>query len=705
MKFYSVLQLGRSTGFSRKWVGQGLVSVGSARFVATQVHREWQSLSVHNGKPAFALTRSFSASVKRYNVEAQQTGSDENGSSTKSSEEGDVTSIIPIERIRNIAIIAHVDHGKTTLVDQLLKQSGVLSGESFSTDRVMDSNQLEKERGITILSKSTGVFYKGHRINIVDTPGHADFGGEVERVLSNVDGVCLVVCASDGPMAQTKYVLSKALQKGLKPIVVLNKVDRPGSRPDEVEEELLELFIGLDAEDHQLDYKTVYASAKQGWAKINIDDPESKTITPLLDTIINEIPHPKNDRSKPFSMVVTQVRDDPYIGKMYLGKIHTGKISIGSPIHVLASDNSPASSGKISKIILHRGVENIEMKEAAAGDIVSIAGVSDGHVNDTIGDPLVTESLPHATVDPPTIAMSFYVNDSPLAGKEGKFLTSQAIRDRLLKEGETNIALKITDKGDSFEVKGRGELQIGVLIETMRREGFELSISPPRVLFRRGEKPNQVLEPVEEVTITCPSESAGTVVEKLTKRKGELKTYDDIDGTTKLVFYIPTRGLLGYPSEFKNDTRGSGALNYILHGYEEYKGPIDQLRKGAMLATETGVATSFAIHGAEARGKLFIQPGDKVYKGMVIGESSRDSDIDINACKNKAISNVRNVAKDEMIKLIPVIPMSLESMITYIQDDEVVEVTPTDCRVRKRDLDPSKRKLLRNKNQFTFEDE
>ncbi|KAJ3390978.1 hypothetical protein HDU84_006650 [Entophlyctis sp. JEL0112] len=605
--------------------------------------------------------------------------------------------LISIDKIRNVAIIAHVDHGKTSLVDQLLRQSGAAAVETNS--RVMDSNVLERERGITILSKSTCVSYKGHRINIVDTPGHADFGGEVERVLSMVDGVVLVVCATEGPMTQTKFVLQKALARGLKPLVVLNKVDRPSARPDEVDAELLDLFLNLNATDEQTEYPMIFASAKEGWAIKSLNDSKSVGVIPLLDTIIESVPAPKADRSAPFSMLVTQIESNSYLGKCYLGRIHSGVVRTGDRIKSL--DNTTgnvAVEGRCTKMLVRRGLEQYPVDIAGAGDIVSIAGLDGSYVNHTICAPEVEECLPFVAVDPPTISMMFYVNDSPLAGQDGKYLTSQLLRERLIKELETNPALRMSENANdsAFEVRGRGELQMGVLIETMRREGFELSVSPPRVIYKstKNEKGERViLEPIEQVTIDCDHTQAGTVIEKMSSRKGIMETYGEAPGNlARLIFNVPTRGLLGYPAEFKSDTSGQGTLNHILKGYEPFKGPIEKTRKGSLISTAIGETTAFALKDIEPRGKLFVVPGMKVYPGMIIGEHSRDQDLEVNPTKAKAVSNMRTVAKDEKLNLIPVEQLGLERLMSYIQDDEVIEITPQSIRSRKKVLDSTARK-------------
>ncbi|KAJ3190762.1 hypothetical protein HK101_008402 [Irineochytrium annulatum] len=607
--------------------------------------------------------------------------------------------LIDLEKIRNVAIIAHVDHGKTTLVDQLLRQSGAAKVERDG-ERVMDSNALEKERGITILSKATCLTYNGHRINIVDTPGHADFGGEVERVLSMVDGVILVVCATEGPMTQTRFVLSKALAQGLRPLVVMNKVDRPSARVDAVDGELLDLFLALEATDEQTEYPVAFCSAKEGWATTEMGGDRSKGIIPILDMIVKHVPPPKVEREKPFSMLVTQIEANNFLGKCYLGRISSGILRTGDKIKSLDTDGNVALEGRCVKMLVKRGLESLPVDEAGAGDIVSIAGMDGCFVNHTICAPEVTKPLPYIAVDPPTIAMIFYVNDSPLGGNEGKFLTSQVLRDRLIRECETNPALHMTPKGEAFEVKGRGELQMGVLIETMRREGFELSVSPPRVIFKstgQGSGMANVLEPIEEVTIDVEHEHAGTVIEKMGARKGVMLNFGEAEGRARIVFEVPTRGLLGYPAEFKSDTSGQGVLNHILKGYEPYKGPLDRTRKGSILSTASGETTAYALRDIEARGKLFVVPGTKVYPGMVIGEHSRDFDLEVNPVKAKQLTNIRAAGKEDQIRLTPVEQLGLERLISYIQDDEVIEVTPSAIRSRKKELDSTRRKTAKNR--------
>ncbi|PVV05219.1 hypothetical protein BB560_000269 [Smittium megazygosporum] len=641
--------------------------------------------------------------------------------------------LIDVEKIRNVGIIAHVDHGKTTLVDSLLKQAGLLSENTLKSDScVMDSNDLEKERGMTILSKVTSFMYKDHKINIVDTPGHADFGGEVERILSMVDSVILVTDATEGPMAQTKFVLTKALQRNLKPIVVMNKLDRSTSRAEDVESEILELFLALEATDEQLDYPTVYSSAKLSWATDSHENalsfvknpPNKPCMEPLLDKVLDYSPHPKLDasgleKSAPFKMLVTQIEPNSYLGKCCLGRIESGKVKVGDPVKALkplgSEDNEPNSepeNGRVTKIVLKRGLETEELEEGTVGDIVLISGLKSASINYTICSPEVEEPLPFIPIDPPTISMNFSVNDSPLSGKEGTLLTSPLIRDRLMKEAETNIALQIVKgKSDAFEVRGRGELQLSVLIETMRREGFEISVSPPRVLLKKSGKSNDfssVEEPIEEVVIDVDNEMSGIVIEKMTKRKAELKKYLDVANKARLIFHIPTRGLLGYLPELKNDTRGTGALTHSFLKYEPYKGPLEKSRKGALIATgPVGVATSYALNLIEQRGSLFISPGVQVYPGMIIGEYNKGStDLEVNPTKTKQLTNIRTVHKDEKVTLTPVKPWTLEEAISYVNHDEKIEITPTKIRLRKAELDSGKRKQIsrRRANDLDFID-
>ncbi|KAJ2395941.1 hypothetical protein GGI23_004107, partial [Coemansia sp. RSA 2559] len=632
--------------------------------------------------------------------------------------------MLPMDRIRNIGIIAHVDHGKTTLVDCLLKQSGALSGSTAMQEtRVMDSNALEKERGITILSKVTSLAYKNHRINIVDTPGHADFGGEVERILSMVDSVVLVVDATEGPMAQTKFVLTKALARGLNPLVVLNKVDRPASRPDEVDSELLELFMALEASDTQTGYEIMYASAKEGWCTKDLDEAARLTgaakaggamkggsMEPLLDAIIQSAPAPKGQREgAPFSMLVTQLEANPYLGKCALGRISSGIVRVGDKVRVLEPGTGVVrEEGKVTKLFLRSGVQQVEMAQAGAGDVVSISGVPTVGVNATVAATDVVEPLAFVPIDPPTISVTFSVNDSPLAGREGSQLTSGMIRTRLQREAETNVALQIVDDGKSeaLEVRGRGELQLSVLIETMRREGFELSVTPPRVLFRRDPNDRKaILEPFEEITIDVDHDCSGIVIEKLTKRKGEMKSFSDVADKARMVFHIPTRGLLGYMSEFKNDTHGSGVINHAFLRFDAYAGELEKSRKSAMISMVLGTATSYALNMIESRGQLFVRNGDDVYPGMIVGEISKDgNDLEVNPAKAKQLTNIRAAGKDEAIRLVPVKPWTLEEAIAYINPDEAIEVTPTKIRLRKQILDANKRKQLSRKRVSDIDD-
>ncbi|KAI8872850.1 hypothetical protein GQ42DRAFT_176859 [Ramicandelaber brevisporus] len=645
---------------------------------------------------------------------------------------------LPASRIRNLGIVAHVDHGKSSLVDCFLRQAGVLAAKSNPdgdgpTERVMDSNTLEKERGITILSKVTSIDYKDHRINIVDTPGHADFGGEVERIMSMLDGVVLVVDATEGPMAQTRFVLQKALANPkLMPVVYMNKIDRPTARPNEVDSEILDLFMTLGASEEQMDYPLLFGSAKEGWSSRNIAQgkdgiykPESASddsMIPLLDAIVERVPAPSPaDREKPFRMLVTQVDSNPFLGKSYIGRIIEGTIKVGDPIRAIIPSvssrqeiesnpgqpltGSIAEEGRCTKIFFRRGLEQLTTEEAGAGDIITITGLQNAGVNATICSPQApTDPLPFVPVDPPTVSMSFSVNDSPLGGQEGTIFTSAMIRDRLLGEIETNVALTMNESKskDSFEVCGRGELQLGVLIETMRREGFELSISPPKVLFKRDEKTGDLMEPIEEVTIDVDHAHAGLVIEKMAPRKGELKSYTDAPmangqdsaDRARLVFHVPTRGLLGFAAEFKNETHGTGVINHVLHAYEPHRGPLERTRKPSLISMSSGSSTAYALRDIEPRGRLFVGAQEKVYPGMVIGEYNKDGsgDLEVNPTKAKQLSNVRTVMKDDAIRLAPPKNMTLEQVIAFVAEDEVIEVTPKSVRLRKRILDSGLRK-------------
>ena len=596
--------------------------------------------------------------------------------------------------MRNIAIIAHVDHGKTTLVDGLLRQSGTFRDNQKVAECVMDSNDLERERGITILSKCTSVNWNGTHIDIVDTPGHADFGGEVERILSMVDGVVLLVDSSEGPMPQTKFVLGKALKLGLRPIVVINKADKADARVDEVLDEIFDLFVSLNANDQQLDFPVLYASGRNGWAVKEMTD-EKKDLSPLFQLILDYVPEPSCDLNAPFSMLATTLEANKFIGRLLTGKIQTGTLHVNDTVKVLNGENQELERVRISKILAYRGLERVALEEAHAGDIVAVAGIVKGTVADTICALDVNQSIKAQPIDPPTLAMTFSINDSPLAGREGDKVTSRMIWDRLCKEAEGNIALKIsrTDSSDSFEVAGRGELQLGVLIETMRREGFELSISRPRVLMKRDEN-GQLLEPFEEVVVDVDEEFSGTVVEKLGQRKAELVEMipSQIGNKVRLIFNAPSRGLIGYHSEFLTDTRGTGIMNRIFKDYEPYKGEIDSRRNGVLISSENGTAIAYSLWKLQDRGPMFIDANVPVYVGMIIGEHTKSNDLEVNPTKSKQLTNIRAAGKDEAIDLIPPRKLSLEQALSYIQEDELLEVTPKTLRLRKRILDPIARK-------------
>ncbi len=597
-------------------------------------------------------------------------------------------------KLRNIAIIAHVDHGKTTLVDQLLRQAGQFRENQHVAERVMDSNDLERERGITILAKVTSVMWNETRINIVDTPGHADFGGEVERILSMVDGVVVLVDAAEGPLPQTKFVSGKALQLGLKPIVVINKVDRPDARPDEVHEAVFDLFAALEATDEQLDFPVLYASGRDGWAATSMDA-ERKDMKPLFDLICDFVPAPKVDVNAPFSMLVTLIENNPYLGRLVTGRIMSGSIKTNQNVKGLDLEGNFVENARVTKILAFRGIERVPLDEASAGDIVSVAGMTETTVANTVCDPAVMVALPAQPIDPPTISMSFSVNDGPFAGKEGTKVTSRMIRDRLFKEAETNVAMKVKDglTSETFEVFGRGELQMSVLIETMRREGFELMIGRPRVLYKTDEATGERLEPIEEVVIDVDQEYSGTVVQKMALRKGEMMSMQPSGaGKVKMTFIAPTRGLIGYHGEFLTDTRGTGIINRLFHGYAPFKGNIDGRRTGVLIAMSTGQATAYDLWNLEERGVIMVLPGTEVYEGMIVGEHNRDNDLPVNVLKGKKLTNVRASGADEMVKLIPPRILTLEQAITYIADDELVEVTPKSIRLRKRILDPNERK-------------
>ena len=597
--------------------------------------------------------------------------------------------------MRNIAIIAHVDHGKTTLVDALLRQSGSVRDNQHMDDRAMDSNDLERERGITILAKATSVEWGDHRINIVDTPGHADFGGEVERILSMVDGVVLLVDAAEGPMPQTKFVTAKALALGLRPIVVLNKVDKPDADPDRALDEVFDLFAALDANEQQLDFPHLYASGRSGWADDALDGPR-ENLEALFKLILAHVPAPAQTgrRAEPFQMLATTLGADPFLGRILTGRVEAGILKPGETIKALSRNGDRIEQFRVSKILAFRGLGQQPIDQAEAGDIVSLAGMAKATVADTLCAPEIDIPIPAQPIDPPTISVTFGINDSPLAGRDGKKVQSRVIRDRLMKEAETNVAIRVTDTpgGEAFEVAGRGELQMGVLIENMRREGFELSISRPRVLFQ--EKDGQRLEPIEDVTIDVDDDYTGAVIEKLTgPRKGDLVEMKPAGtGKTRIVAHVPSRGLIGYHGEFMTDTRGTGVLNRVFHDWAPHKGAIPGRRAGVLISMENGTSVAYALFNLEDRGKMFIGAQEDVYEGMIIGEHSRDNDLEVNPLKGKKLTNVRASGKDDAVVLTTPVKMSLEEAIAYIDDDELVEVTPNAVRLRKRFLDPHERK-------------
>ncbi len=605
------------------------------------------------------------------------------------------------EDLRNIAIIAHVDHGKTTLVDVLLRQSGALRSNQQVAERALDSNDLERERGITILAKCTAVEWQRDgqplTINIVDTPGHADFGGEVERILSMVDGVLLLVDASEGPMPQTKFVTMKALARGLRPIVVVNKVDKPDARPYEVQNEVFDLFSVLDADEAQLDFPTLFASAKEGWA-VAEPDAARNDLSPLFETILDHVPAPEAEPEAPFAMLATTLEADPYLGRVLTGRIAAGAAEMNRPVQVLRGGpdgTTRVEQARLTKLLAYRGLKRVPVERAEAGDIVAVAGLAKATVADTIADPAVTEALPAQPIDPPTLAMTFSVNDSPLAGRDGGKLTSRVIRERLLREAESNVAIRVTETAekDAFEVAGRGELQLGVLIETMRREGFELSISRPRVLYRDNPETGAREEPLEDLQIDVDQEFSGVVVEKVALRKGELtEMRPSGGGKQRLSFLVPARGLIGYHGEFLTDTRGTGIMNRSFAGYGPYKGPIKGRNLGVLISIAQGPAVPYALWNLEERGILFVGGGAEVYSGMIIGENARPGDLEVNPLKTKQLTNIRAAGKDEAVRLTPPRLLSLEQALAYIQDDELVEVTPGAIRLRKRLLDPHARK-------------
>lgn len=605
---------------------------------------------------------------------------------------------------RNIAIIAHVDHGKTTLIDAMLHQSGTFRENQQVETRVMDSNDLEKERGITILAKCTSIIWQDNKINVIDTPGHADFGGEVERVLSMADSALLLVDSAEGVMPQTKFVLAKALALGLKPIVVINKIDRNDTRPDEVLDEIFDLFVALDANEQQLDFPVLYAVGRDGWCVADLEKDEKKDLNPLFNLIIEHVTPPKFDLDAPFSMLATLLDHNSYFGRMLTGRIYSGKAKNLMSFKALNLENKVVEQGRLTKLHVFRGVEKIPVDEAVAGDIVSIAGLEKASVSDTLCDMSVNEAIKSTPIDPPTMSITIAVNDSPLAGSEGSKVTSRMIRDRLYSEAETNVAISIKESqnSDSFEVGGRGELQLGVLIENMRREGFELSVSRPKVLFKKDEN-NQILEPIEEVVVDVDDEHSGSVVEKLSSRKGELvEMKPSSGGKTRIIFNIPSRGLIGYQSEFLTDTKGSGVLNRIFNCYAPYKGELNNKRNGALIATDPGEAVAYALYNLQDRGILFVKPQQKIYAGMIIGENAKQGDLEVNVLKGKQLTNIRASGTDEAIRLSPPKLMNLEEMITYIDSDELVEVTPKSLRLRKKALDSNERKRIKRSKDKDF---
>ena len=599
--------------------------------------------------------------------------------------------------IRNIAIIAHVAHGKTTLVDQLLRQSGSVRENQQMQERALDSNDLERERGITILAKCTSVEWGKTRINIVDTPGHADFGGEVERILSMVDGVVLLVDAAESVMPQTKFVLSKALKLGLKPIVVINKIDRSDAQPHETLESIFDLFLALEANDYQLDFHVLYASGRQGWAVADLDD-ERKDLSALFARIVSDVPKPKPLAQAgdefPFAMLVTTLEADPYLGRVLTGRIESGAITINRQIKALGREGTVVERARATKLLAFRGLARVPVERAEAGDIVAIAGLQTATVADTLCDLTVEAPIFSNPIDPPTLAMTVSVNDSPLAGREGDKVQSRVIRDRLLREAEGNVAIHVRETGEgAYEVAGRGELQLGVLIETMRREGFEVSISRPRVLYKTDPQTGDRLEPIEEVTVDVDDPYTGVVIEKISNRKGELTDMRPTGaGKTRLTFWAPSRGLIGYHGEFLTDTRGTGVINRMFHGYAPHKGPVAGRTNGVLISTGGGEAVPYALWYLEERGKLFVVPGTKVYTGMIIGQHAKTNDLDVNPLRAKQLTNIRTTSKDEAVRLTPIVPMTLEQAIAYIDEDELVEVTPQSIRIRKKNLSAHERK-------------
>lgn len=599
------------------------------------------------------------------------------------------------EHLRNVAIIAHVDHGKTTLVDQMLKQGGVYREGQETVDRVMDSGDLERERGITIMAKNTAIRYQDVKINVVDTPGHADFGGEVERVLTMVDGVLLLVDAYEGPMPQTKYVLRKALEQHLKPIVVINKIDRPDQRVDEVIDEVLDLFIELDADEDQLEFPVVLASARNGIAKLSMDE-ESNSLEPLFKVILENIPAPDVDVNAPLQMLVNTLDYDDYVGRIVVGRVVRGTIHNGE--NIILMDEAGNRNGKIGRLYTYQGLKRVEVPEVEAGDIVALIGLQDANIGDTIADSENPEALKGIKIDEPTLSMIFYVNNSPFAGREGEFVTSRHLRDRLFKEVKTNVSMRVTEteSPDAYEVAGRGELHLSILIETMRREGFELQVGKPKVIMHRDEN-GKLMEPMEALTIDVPQDFMGAVMEGLGLRKAELQNMTEMAGYLRMEFKIPARGLIGFRNQFLTDTKGNGIMNHVFAGYEEYKGEIPGRTRGSLVAFETGETTSYGIGNAQERGTMFVVPAEKIYEGQLVGENSREDDMDVNPCKKKHVSNMRAAGSDDAIRLIPPQTFSLEQALEHINDDELVEVTPKSIRMRKKVLDRLERGKMRGR--------
>ncbi len=596
-------------------------------------------------------------------------------------------------QLRNIAIIAHVDHGKTTLIDELLRQSGVFRDNQAVAERAMDSNDLERERGITILAKCTSLVWKDVRINIVDTPGHADFGGEVERILNMVDGAIVLVDASEGPLPQTKFVVSKALKKGIRPIVAINKIDRPDERHQDVLNEVFDLFANLDATDEQLDFPVLFGSGRDGWMALEPEGPQ-EGLSPLFDLVLDHVPEPVVEDGA-FRLLATTLEADPFLGRILTGRITSGTVKANQPIKAIRHDGSLVETARVSKVLAFRGLERQPIDVGEAGDIVAISGITDSTVADTLCDPAVETPIASQPIDPPTLSMTFRINDGPLAGRDGDKVQSRVIRERLLKEAERNIAIRITETGDkdAFDVAGRGELQLGILIETMRREGFELTVSRPQVVMQKDENTSQLLEPIEEAIIDVDEEHSGAVVQKLTERKGDLlEMRPSGGGRQRLLFHVPTRGLIGYQGELLTDTRGTAVMNRLFNSYAPHKGNIPGRRNGVLISNSDGDAVAYALFNLEDRGPLMVEPQDKVYQGMIVGQHTRENDLEVNVLKAKKLTNVRASGKDENINLSPPMKMPLERALSYIQDDELVEITPKSIRLRKRWLDPNERK-------------